>query len=422
MFQLRKKMTRKQLALLSAGVLTCVVGGTYLIMNHQQQEIVSSVNKVKALTIKEAMEQGKDISLTLAGEVTANNSSKVKIDSSKGEVKDVFVKKGDVVKVGQPLFSYETSQRLTAQSSEFDVQTKANQLQVAKTNAALKWETYNRKVNEINTLKSRYNTAPDESLLEQIRSAEDSVSQALSDAKTADSDVKTAQIELDKANATATMEKGKLEYDTVKSDTAGTIVSLNTDLPNQSKSKKENETFMEIIDKSKMLVKGNISEFDRDKLKIGQKVEVIDRKDNSKKWTGKVTQVGNLKAEEKGQGQGQGGNDQQDNPNQAKFPYVIELDQSDKQPLIGSHTYVNVLNNVPEAGKIVLKETFTMAENGKTYVWKVDKNKVKKQEVKTKSFSKGYIEVTSGLTMQDKIAQPLPGMKDGMEVGSIVKP
>lgn len=56
---------------------------------------------------------------------------------------------------------------------------------------------------------------------------------------------------------------------------------------------------MEIIDKSKMLVKGNISEFDRDKLKIGQKVEVIDRKDNSKKWTGKVTQVGNLKAEEK---------------------------------------------------------------------------------------------------------------------------
>ncbi|HHD4801690.1 TPA: efflux RND transporter periplasmic adaptor subunit, partial [Streptococcus pyogenes] len=265
MFQLRKKMTRKQLALLSAGVLTCVVGGTYLIMNHQQQEIVSSVNKVKALTIKEAMEQGKDISLTLAGEVTANNSSKVKIDSSKGEVKDVFVKKGDVVKVGQPLFSYETSQRLTAQSSEFDVQTKANQLQVAKTNAALKWETYNRKVNEINTLKSRYNTAPDESLLEQIRSAEDSVSQALSDAKTADSDVKTAQIELDKANATATTEKGKLEYDTVKSDTAGTIVSLNTDLPNQSKSKKENETFMEIIDKSKMLVKGNISEFDRDK-------------------------------------------------------------------------------------------------------------------------------------------------------------
>lgn len=197
------------------------------------------------------------------------------------------------------MFSYETSQRLTAQSSEFDVQTKANQLQVAKTNAALKWETYNRKVNEINTLKSRYNTAPDESLLEQIRSAEDSVSQALSDAKTADSDVKTAQIELDKANATATTEKGKLEYDTVKSDTAGTIVSLNTDLPNQSKSKKENETFMEIIDKSKMLVKGNISEFDRDKLKIGQKVEVIDRKDNSKKWTGKVTQVGNLKAEEK---------------------------------------------------------------------------------------------------------------------------
>lgn len=82
---------------------------------------------------------------------------------------------------------------------------------------------------------------------------------------------------------------------------------------------------MEIIDKSKMLVKGNISEFDRDKLKIGQKVEVIDRKDNSKKWTGKVTQVGNLKAEEKGQGQGQGGNDQQDNQTKQNSLMLLNL-------------------------------------------------------------------------------------------------
>lgn len=91
-----------------------------------------------------------------------------------------------------------------------------------------------------------------------------------------------------------------------------------------------------------------------------------------------MTQVGNLKAE--ATDQGQGGNDQQDNPNQAKFPYVIELDQSDKQPLIGSHTYINVLNNAPEADKIVLKETFTMAENGKPMCGKLIKTRSKNKK------------------------------------------
>ena len=51
------------------------------------------------------------------------------------------------------------------------------------------------------------------------------------------------------------------------------------------------------MDKSKTLVKGTVSEFDREKLSVGQKVEVVDRKDPKKRWSGTVTQVGSLTAE-----------------------------------------------------------------------------------------------------------------------------
>ena len=63
-----------------------------------------------------------------------------------------------------------------------------------------------------------------------------------------------------------------MKYDTVTADTAGTITSMNEDLPTQSKAKKEEENFIEIMDKSKTFVKGNVSEFDREKLQVGQKV------------------------------------------------------------------------------------------------------------------------------------------------------
>ena len=256
-------------------------------------------------------------------------------------------------------------------------------------------------------------------MLEQIKSAEDELAQALSDAKTADSEVTTAQIEAEKAQVTAQTESDRMKYDTVTADTAGTITSMNEDLPNQSKAKKEEENFIEIMDKSKTLVKGTVSEFDREKLSVGQKVEVVDRKDPKKRWSGTVTQVGSLTAENTSNNNG--GNKQQENPNQGKYPYTVELDQGGEMPLVGSHSYVNIVENAPEAGKVVVNKAYTFNKNGKTYVWKVEGKTLKLQEVKTKKVSDRLVEITEGLTMQDTISTPREGMKDGMEVGQNVK-
>lgn len=420
MFQ-RKKMNRKTIILGSTVILACAGLGGYVLLNqvNQKQAMQMVDNKIDSLTVQDAVNNSKKTSLVLSGEVVANNSSKVKIDPSKGEVKEVFVKNGDTVTQGQPLFSYVTSQELTAQSAQYDAQAKANGITTAQTSASIKWETYNRKLANLNTLKNKYNSSKDESLLDQIKSAEDELAQALSDAKTADNEVTNAQIEAEKAQVTAQTESDRMKYDTVTADTAGTITSMNEDLPTQSKAKKEEETFIEIMDKSKTLVKGTVSEFDREKLSVGQRVDIVDRKDPKKRWSGTVTQVGTLTTANAGNNNG--GNKQQENPNQGKFPYTVELDQGGEMPLVGSHSYVNVVENAPEAGKVVVNKAYTFSKNGKTYVWKVEGKKVKMKEVKTKKVSDRLVEITEGLTMQDTISTPREGMKDGMEVGQNVK-
>ena len=420
MFQI-KKMNRKTILLGSTVILACAGLGGYVLLHqvNQQQAMKMVDNKIDSLTVQDAVNNSKKTSLVLSGEVVANNSSKVKIDPSKGEVKEVFVKNGDTVTQGQPLFSYVTSQELTAQSAQYDAQAKVNGITAAQTGASIKWETYNRKLANLNTLRNKYNSSKDESLLDQIKSAEDELAQALSDAKTADNEVTNAQIEAEKAQVTAQTESDRMKYDTVTADTAGTITSMNEDLPTQSKAKKEEETFIEIMDKSKTLVKGTVSEFDREKLSVGQRVDIVDRKDPKKRWSGTVTQVGTLTTANAGNSNG--GNKQQENPNQGKFPYTVELDQGGEMPLVGSHSYVNVVENAPEAGKVVVNKAYTFSKNGKTYVWKVEGKKVKMKEVKTKKVSDRLVEITEGLTMQDTISTPREGMKDGMEVGQNVK-
>ena len=417
----RKKMNRKTIILGSTVILACAGLGGYVLLNqvNQKQAMQMVDNKIDSLTVQDAVNNSKKTSLVLSGEVVANNSSKVKIDPSKGEVKEVFVKNGDTVTQGQPLFSYVTSQELTAQSAQYDAQAKANGITTAQTSASIKWETYNRKLASLNALRNKYNSSKDESLLDQIKSAEDELAQALSDAKTADNEVTNAQIEAEKAQVTAQTESDRMKYDTVTADTAGTITSMNEDLPTQSKAKKEEETFIEIMDKSKTLVKGTVSEFDREKLSVGQRVDIVDRKDPKKRWSGTVTQVGTLTTANAGNSNS--GNKQQENPNQGKFPYTVELDQGGEMPLVGSHSYVNVVENAPEASKVVVNKAYTFSKNGKTYVWKVEGKKVKMKEVKTKKVSDRLVEITEGLTMKDTISTPREGMKDGMEVGQNVK-
>lgn len=414
-----KKVTQKvnlKKRYLICGLLGVVaIGGavTHYYRSHHKTQLQTS-EVVEAVPVQTAVGNSQIINSVLSGEVEANNSSKIKIDTSKGEVKEVFVHEGDTVTAGQALFSYDSSQATTAQAASYDVQEKAEAVNVARSNASVKWATYNRKVAALNQLKDNYNKTKDDSLLSDIKTAQDEVDTSLSDAQTGDNDLKTAQIEYEKAAATSQTENERLQYDTVTADTDGTVTKLNEPLKNQSKENKEKENFIEIVDRSKYFVRGEVSEMDKDKINVGQRVSVVDRKDSSKTWLGTVTQVGDLTTDSSTSSDGK------ENPNMSKYAYKVELDQNDNPPVIGTHTYVKLVDSSTEAGKLILNKNYLFEKDGKTYVWKVEDKKIKKQEVTVQAISANLYEVTEGLSQDDTIAPVKKGMTDGMEVGQNV--
>ncbi|HEK9107240.1 TPA: efflux RND transporter periplasmic adaptor subunit [Streptococcus equi subsp. zooepidemicus] len=399
---------------LSVTGLALLAGGYYW---YSQSQTWTGANEVvEALPVKEAIANSQKVTGILSGEVEPNHASKVKIDSSKGAVKEIFVKAGDTVTEGQALFSYDTAQALTAQSASYDVQSRAGTAQTARSNADIKWGTYHQKVADLGALQARYNQGgEDKPSQEDLRTAQSAVNQALEEAQTGENEAKNAQIDYEKAVATSNTENERLKYDTVIADAAGLVTSVNTDLKNQSADKKEKETFMEIVDRSKYFINGEVNEVDRDKIQLGQRVTVIDRKNYSKTWLGTVTQVGDLTTDS------ESGTDGKENPNLSKYPYKVELDQTDTPPVVGSHTYVKLLDSSTEAGKFILNKSYLVREKGKTFVWKVTGKKIVKQDVKVNKVTEDLYELVEGLTQEDRLALPKTGMTDGMEVGQDVK-
>lgn len=300
-----KKITfkSKKAKIIVVSIVCLTIGSTVAIttisLSSDTKEIkaAQSNNKIEKLTVKQAIEGSQDSDLMLSGKVVANNTNKIKINPDKGIVKEIFVKEGDTVEKGQALFRYESEQQLKTKEAEFEVNGKNGTLEIARSNAAIKWDIYNKKLAKLNTAKSKYAKEELEELKTEISTLDSEVPQAYSDALAADNEVKAAQNELEKAELSKNVAQELLEKDTVFADNAGTVKTLNADLVNQSKEKQNEENFMEIIDSSQLFVSGEVNEFDREKVSINQQVLVIDRKDSKNTWTGKVSQVSNLDVE-----------------------------------------------------------------------------------------------------------------------------
>jgi HlyD family secretion protein len=416
------KNNRKKFLIIGFAVLVVVLTAIIMVnalRSSEEKSINASTpeNQVEEKTVKALVEESKTSDLILAGKVTANNTNKLKIDPDKGTVKEVLVKEGDKVEKGQALFTYQTDQQMKTKEAELDAEAKARAVEVSRSSANIKWETYNKKVAQLNQAKADNDKENKEELKAEIKTLEGEVDQAYTDGLTGDNEVKNAESELEKAQLMQANEQERLGADTIVADNAGTIKSLNMDLINQSKEKQREESFMEIIDDSSLFVNGDINEFDREKVSLNQPVELIDRKNKEKKWKGKIVQVANLSSEESGSEK-----KQDEDPNLSKFPYKVLIENGDKMPIIGSHVYVKVLPKEFEEGKIILNRKYVITKDNKQFVWKVDDKKIKFHEIKGTPAGENLVTINEGLTQNDKIAVPKEGMKDGMEVGEDVKP
>ncbi|WP_265460374.1 efflux RND transporter periplasmic adaptor subunit [Enterococcus sp. HY326] len=402
---------RKKVLAISTTLGILILGLIIFLFTRPSDFDQSETESVESQIVKDISANLQSTGTMLAGKIVANNSNQIKIDSTRGKIKEVFVNEGDQVEKGQALFSYQTDQELKVKEAEVDKTVKTNAVDVAKSNASIKWTLYNQKNEQLRKAK---NSA--DSTQEELSTLEEGLKQAQLDAIGGDNEVKNAESELEKANLIYENETEKLKDDTVVADNAGLIKTVNQDLVNQSADRQKEENFIEIIDSSQLFVDGSVTEFDKDKVAIEQPVEIVNREDNNQRWEGKVVQVASLSSEDSNSSK-----EEDENPNLSKFPYKVVVNENENMPTIGSHVYVKLMASGYDANKIILNKEYIVTKGNKEYVWSVEDNSIKLREITSIALENDLVEVTDGLSTTDSIAVPKEGMVEGMEVGENIK-
>lgn len=418
-----KKKKRIKL-ILSASIIFAIIGGGVFYFTRNQSNADTVNQKLIPQTVKELSNGGqKGANFLLTGSVMPNQTSKLSLDGLKGTVSEVHVKVGDQVVKGQRLYTYQNPDgELALKEAQLTATNQANELEQKRADATLKWEQFNKRQADLDKLTIKYNQAGDEEkeMLKQEKSQlEMEVSQVKTEARSADSLIGNAEIELEKARLGVTNAEQKYGSNDVLAEFDGVVKKVDTNQMNKSVLEGNKETFMEITDTSSLYVEGEVDEFNKDQLAIDQPVNIIDRTDDKKIWTGKISQVGNLASEDSGDDE----KNKEENPNLSKYPYKVIFDPNDNPPPLGRHMFVEVLSNEEDESKLRLPLDFVIQEGKDSYVWFVKNSKIEKRKLEIGELDKENktIEITKGLTEEDQIVYPYSTLKAGMEVDVNVK-
>lgn len=406
---IKKKKKKLIIALTVAGI---IVAGTsiYVVSNQKQQasnlvQDAPQVNKVSDL-MSSSTSKGESY---LTGKVAPNATSKLNADSAKGKINEVFVKVGDKVTKGQKLFSYSNPDgQIAMEEAETDrtkLQNKINQLNES---IATKRTQLTKKTDELTALTNKVNNATTEekeSLNQEKKSLEETVELGKNEIETAKSELSDAKLDLQKAERTQQLTNEKYGRSEVVSDVDGIIQKIDdTQINSTVSTGSQPESFMEIMDTSVLRVLGKVDEFQKGEIAVDQPVKLIDRKDQSKTWRGKIARVDATATDEK------------EESTISKYPFEVVMENGEDMPNIGNHVYIQPEKE--ENAKVSLPTDYIMNEKDKKFVWKVIKGQVVKQEVtlgKSNEEAK-TIEVNSGLTKEDTIVFPTKLIKEGMKV------
>ncbi len=155
-------------------------------------------------------------------------------------------------------------------------------------------------------------------------------------------------------------------------------------------------------------IQGTLSELELDTIHVGQTVTVISWM-NYAEIEGEIVDISTFPTTD-------GYNWSNGNQNVSFYPFTVFVNED---AALQENEYVSIQYSPAETGSgIYLEMPFVVTENSKSYVYVADaEGKLEKREVTTgKSLWGSYIEITSGLTMDDFIAFPYgKDIKEGAE-------
>ena len=314
------------------------------------------------------------------GEVTVNNEEGSKIS-------DYYVKEGDTVTVGTPLFKYDVN------SLQDSLTTK----EIARDRAKIALETAQKARNDAQ-----------KALNEADRNSYTSAELALRDAELG---LAEAQLSYEKAEKAVTEANLKIENATVLCEIDGTVSKVTkADYENASSTESgmtsAGGAVITIAKSGNLQVKLSLSELDYNSIEDGMEVTVQSRTDESKVWEGVVKKVAPTETEE---------NKESSESQQKNLAYVTL--ESTEGMVSGQHVKVTGKTDPNEDNRIFIDPSYIVdAEKANPYVWADDgAGLLEKRKVELgEKDEEGKYEILSGLGLTDAITMPAENLTEGM--------
>lgn len=369
-------------------VAAACVGG-YFLKNKLSSGGGSSEDKVYVESVADMMKQYTGISNRYNGVVESQDTYEVKVDSEK-TVKEINVEVGDEVKKGDVLLTYDTS----------DLSTQIKQAKLELEGMQDEIDNYNSQIASLSADRDKAADADKFEYTTQIQTLQNNIQQSKYN-------MESKQLEIEKYQK-------QIEDSSVESKVDGVVKTINE---KQVDSNGNTVPFMTVLETGDYRIKGSVDEQNVWTLSEGQTVIIRSRVDDTT-WSGSISKI-DTENPESGNNNSMYASSTSDSSSQSasKYPFYVQLDSADGL-ILGQHVYVELDEGQDEPKEgIWLYSSYLVMDDGDPYVWADNgKGKLEKRVVELGEYDENLDEyqIVSGLTEDDYIAYPMPGLYEGV--------
>ena len=349
---------------------------------------------VQSVTMLAGLGSGNGRIQRFAGVVEPQKTWSAKLQNEK-TVKTTYVKEGDMVKEGQKIFTYDTTEdEDKLAQKQIDLERLQNDVESIKAN-----------IEQLKKEKDKASADDQLSYTTNILTQENSLKQD-------EYEIKTTQLEI-----------GQLEDAIKSSDVHSEIEGIVKSIASASSSNSNNtsEDYITIMAVGEYRVKGTVNEQNINSVYEEERVLAYSRVDPAQYWSGVITEINTDKGTT-GNTDGYGYSDSSgDSQNSStNYPFYIKLDSSEGL-MLGQHVYVEADEGQAEAKSGIWLDDFyiTVEDDGSAWVWAASERGVlEKRTVVLGRYDEDLLqyEILEGLSAEDYIVQPEEGFQAGMPV------
>lgn len=385
-------MSKKKAGVIIGVVVVLVAAvcvGGYFLKNKLSSGGGSSEDKVYVESVADMMKQYTGISNRYNGVVESQDTYEVKVDSEK-TVKEINVEVGDEVKKGDVLLTYDTS----------DLSTQIKQAKLELEGMQDEIDNYNSQIASLSADRDKAADADKFEYTTQIQTLQNNIQQSKYN-------MESKQLEIEKYQK-------QIEDSSVVSKVDGVVKTINE---KQVDSNGNTVPFMTVLETGDYRIKGSVDEQNVWTLSEGQTVIIRSRVDDTT-WSGSISKI-DTENPESGNNNSMYASSSSDSSSQSasKYPFYVQLDSADGL-ILGQHVYVELDEGQDEPKEgIWLYSSYLVMDDGDPYVWADNgKGKLEKRVVELGEYDENLDEyqIVSGLTEDDYIAYPMPGLYEGV--------